>query len=186
MKKSALVIHFVLLSVSMTAQKKTNHITGIGAGFTELTWVDDKPAVAPGAYGGILINHSFFIGAYGSNILFSKVMSNHKSRFQFNHYGIYTAYRFSPARTLSLSTGVRAGMGWLENKQSQDNNSWRKNGNYTWVITPGLELNTRVTEFMQLQVYGAYRFTGNTNSILLYNSNFNGASAGIALVFGKF
>jgi hypothetical protein len=62
----------------------------------------------------------------------------------------------------------------------------KKEGDFTNVIQPKIGLNIKVTKFMQVQAYGSYRFTGNTNSSSYSGKNFNGASAGVGLVFGAF
>jgi predicted secreted Zn-dependent protease len=64
--------------------------------------------------------------------------------------------------------------------------STRKDGDYTYVVQPKIAVNTRITKFMQVQAYGSYRITGNTNSQYYQEKNYNGPSAGVSLVFGGF
>lgn len=186
MKKTILMLVITVITIGATAQANKNKISGYGAGIAELTWVNGKAALNLGAYGGVLIDHKLLIGAAGNNIFFKQTVNNKKESFQFNYYGLYSEYRFLPKRKVGVSVGLTGAMGWQENDITSLQKTGRKDGDYTFVIQPKVGMNIKVTKFMQTQVYSSYRFTGNTNSFYYSSQNYNGASAGVSLVFGSF
>lgn len=157
-----------------------------GTGAAELTWIDDKPALAINVHGGYLVNHRWLIGANATNILFTREINNKRERFQFNYYGLYTEYRFRPMDRVHLSAGVSGNLGWLENKVGKDQHDLDRDGDFTYVIQPRLTANIRIASFVQAQLFGSYRFTGNTNSTFHSKSNFNGVGVGAGVAFGLF
>lgn len=173
-------------TIGANAQTKNQTVNGYGAGTAEITWVNGKPALSLGAYGGALINHKFLIGAVGNNIFFDQTIDGEKQDFQFNYYGLYSEYRLQPQKNVHLSMGLTGAMGWQENEITSSLKTSKRDGDLTYVIQPKLGINIKVTRFMQVQAYGSYRFTGNTNSIYYTPKNHNGASAGASLVFGSF
>lgn len=174
------------ITAGANAQSGKQHVTGYGAGFTELTWVDGKPAISLGGYGGVLINHKFMIGLAGNNVCFKQTVNGKKESFQFNYYGLYSEYRFKPENPVHLSLGLTGALGWQDNEIKTASKTGRKDGDFTFVVQPKLAMNVKVAKFMQIQAYGSYRFTGNTHSTYYAKNNYNGASAGISLVFGGF
>jgi hypothetical protein len=186
MKKSFLLLMITAITIGTKAQTSKTSIGGHGAGITEITWVNGKPAMNVGAYGGVLINHKLLIGGAGNNIFFKHTVNGKKENLQFNYYGLYTEYRLMPEKPVNVSVGVTGAMGWQENEILSAQKTRKRDGENTYVIQPKLAINAKITKFMQVQAYGSYRFTGNTNSLYYTNKNYNGASAGIGLVFGSF
>jgi hypothetical protein len=186
MKQSIFVLLLTAMTIGATAQTRTSPIGGYGAGITEIAWLDGKPALNLGAFGGVLIRHRLLIGAAGNNLFFQRTVNGKKENFQFNYYGLYTEYRLLPEKPVHLSVGLTGALGWQENNIVATQKSGRRDGRTTYVIQPKLAINTSITRFMQLQAYGSYRITGNTNSLYYTNTNYNGISAGIGLVFGSF
>lgn len=186
MKQTILLVAILATGSICMAQQKTKPIGGYGAGTAEITWLDGKPVLAIGGYGGVLINHKLLLGAAGSNLLFKEKVNGIKEKFQFNYYGLFAEYKLYPTQHVHLSAAVTTAIGWLENDIKSNEKGWKKDGDYTYVIQPKLALNIKVTRFMQAQVYTNYRITGDTKSIYYHSKNFNGASAGISLLFGAF
>ncbi len=184
MKKVILMLMISAGAIVSMAQSKKPTVGGYGAGTAEITNLNGDPALSLGAYGGVLLNHKWLIGLAGSNIIFKQEVGEVKEKYQFNYYGLYSEYRFMPERNVNLSVGVTSALAWLERENS--NEDMKKEGDFTNVIQPKIGLNIKVTKFMQVQAYGSYRFTGNTNSSSYSGKNFNGASAGVGLVFGAF
>lgn len=168
------------------AQTTKPAVNGYGAPTAEITWVNGKPALSLGAYGGVLISHKLLIGASGNNIFFKQKINGENKNFQLNHYGLYSEYKFQPQKMVHASIGLTGALGWEENELRSQEKTGNKDGDFTYVIQPKLGVNVKVAKFMQVQAFGSYRFTGNTNSIYYTNKNYNGASAGIGLVFGGF
>ncbi|TAF90361.1 MAG: hypothetical protein EAZ47_11115 [Bacteroidetes bacterium] len=168
------------------AQSAQLPLGGYGAGVSELTWINGKPSLAVGAYGGVLINHRLLLGAAGNNIFFKQQVNGSEQSFQFNYYGLYTEYRMMQKEPINISLGVTGALGWQENDIKSSQKNKERDGKNTFVVQPKIAINGRVTKFMQLQVYGSYRFTGNTNSVYFSNKNYNGAAAGVGLLFGSF
>ncbi len=187
MKKFFLVLAITATTIGAKAQSEKTTFGGHGAGIAEMTWVNGQPALNLGAYGGLLVNHKLLIGAAGNNIVFKKSVNGKKENFRFNYYGLYTEYRLMPQKPITASVGLTGAMGWQENDMgTTEKNTRKKDGSYTYVIQPKLAVNAKITRFMQVQAYGSYRITGNTNSLHYTGKNYNGASAGIGLVFGSF
>lgn len=186
MKRSILLMVITTITIGATAQSNKTKIGGYGAGIAEITWLNGKAALNLGGYGGVLIDHRLLIGAAGNNIFFTQTVNNKKENFQFNYYGLYTEYRLMPGKPIDVSVGLTSALGWQENNIKNTQKSGKKDGDYTYVIQPKLALNANVTRFMQVQAYGSYRITGNTNSMYYTKSNYNGVSGGIGLVFGSF
>lgn len=139
-----------------------------------------------GGYGGVLINHKLLLGIAGNNIFFKQKVNGNNEKFQFNYYGLYSEYRFKPENNVSLSIGLTGALGWQENTIGSLLDKNQKDGDFTFVIQPKLGLNVKIAKFMQVQAYGSYRFTGNTNSLYYSPKNHNGITAGVALAFGVF
>lgn len=186
MKKVILTIIFSASTMVSMAQSTKIAVGGYGAGTAELTYVNEKTALNLGAYGGVLLNHKWLIGLSGNNISFKHNEAGADRKMQLNYYGLYTEYRFMPERKVNLSLGVTGALGWLERENFDSEGGMDKDGDYTSVIQPKVGLNIKVFQFMQVQAYGSYRFTGNTNSTFQTGKNLNGAGAGIGLVFGSF
>lgn len=186
MKQVFALLALTALTISASAQTTKQHTTGYGAGIAEITWVNGQAALNLGGYGGVLVNHKFMFGASGNNIFFKQTVNGKKESFQLNYYGLYSEYRFKPANPVHMSVGLIGALGWQENDVLTAQKTRRKDGDYTFVLQPKLAVNTKITKWMQVQAYGSYRFTGNTKSTYYAKSNYNGAAAGVSLVFGGF
>lgn len=186
MKKAILFLMITFITMSTKAQKNNLKIGGYGAAISEITWVNDKAAINLGAYGGVLINHKLLIGIAGNNILFNQTVNEKKEKFQFNYYGLYSEYRFTPLKEVNLSVGLTGAMGWQENNIKSLLKTRKRDGDFTFVIQPKLAVNVKVTKFMQVQGYTTFRITGNTNSQYYTSKNYSGVSSGVSLVFGSF
>jgi hypothetical protein len=186
MKKILFMSLVIAAAFTSTAQTKKSNIGGYGAGTADITFINGKAALSVGAYGGVLINHKLLIGAGGNNIMFKQNVNGKSEKFQFNYYGLYTEYRILSLENTDVTVGVLGGMGWLENQLGANKGSMKRDGDITHVIQPKLGINLSVTKFMQVQAYGGYRFTGNTNSANYTAKNMNGFNGGIGLVFGSF
>lgn len=186
MKKTVLMLMITIMTFSASAQNGKQKVGGYGAGIAELTWVNGKPALNLGAYGGVLINHKFLFGAAGNNVFFQQTVNGKKESFQLNYYGLYAEYRIKPENPVHLSFALTGALGWQENDINSALKTNQKDGDFTYVIQPKIGINTKIASFMQIQAYGSYRITGDTKSTYYARSNYNGASAGISLVFGAF
>ncbi len=186
MKKIIMLLAIIAISAGANAQTSKQHVTGYGAGIAEITYVNGQVAMNLGGYGGVLVNHKFMIGLAGNNVFFKQTVNGKKESFQLNYYGLYSEYRFKPENAVHVSLGLTGALGWQENEIKNAQKTGRKDGDFTYVIQPKLAINTKIAKFMQVQAYASYRFTGNTNSLYYARSNYNGASAGISLVFGGF
>jgi hypothetical protein len=186
MKKVLLMLAITASTIGAKAQNGRIPVGGYGAGTSEITWVNGKPALNVGAYGGVLINHKFLIGAAGSNIFFDQTLNGKKEKFQLNYYGLYTEYRILPSKPVNISLGLTSALGWHENSILTDQKTNRRDGDLTYVFQPKVGVNVKIAKFMQAQLYGSYRITGDTKSQYFTQSNTNGFSAGAALVFGSF
>jgi hypothetical protein len=186
MKKLILLLMITAITISAKAQSSKTNVGGIGAGVAEITWINGEPALNIGAYGGVLINQKFLIGASGNNIIFSQPVNGKNEDLRFNYYGLYTEYKLMPKHAVHASIGLTGALGWQENDIINDKKLRKKDGDYTYVIQPKLAVNVKIAKFMQVQAYGSYRITGKTNSVYYSQNNYNGMSAGIGLVFGSF
>lgn len=186
MKKFLLVCLVMVTGIISNAQVRKSANGGYGAAISEITWVNGKPSLSLGGYGGWLINHKFLVGAAGQNTFFKHKVNGKKENFQLNYYGLYTEYKLMPERKVHVSFGLTGALGWLENDVTSAQKRRKKDGDFTYVIQPKVGVNAIITKFMQVQAYGSYRITGNTNSLYYSSDNYNGPSAGAALVFGKF
>jgi hypothetical protein len=186
MKRTILMFMLSGISIITMAQNKQTTVTGYGMGTAGISNISGKTSLSIGGYGGVLLNHKWFIGAGGQNIGYNKTINGSKQHFSFNYYGIVTEYRIQPQRPVHLSLGLMGGMGWQENKLVSAKNTMRKDGDATYVIQPRVGLNIKVASFMQIQGYADYRITGKTNSTYNNRNNYNGLSGGIGLAFGKF
>jgi hypothetical protein len=183
----AAAVLFAAQTFAQAQATKKTAVNGYGCGLVELTYINGKPALNIGGYGGVLLNHRFLIGASGANVLFRHKVNGSNQSMSFNYYGLYTEYRMPSTQWYQFSVGLTSAMGWQENKLVSTNKAnTRRDGNITYVFQPRIGVNAKLTTFMQLQGYASYRFTGNTKSTYYNRSNYNGASIGMALVFGGF
>jgi hypothetical protein len=188
MKKLILVLMISASAIISMAQTKKTTVGGYGAATAELTKISGDPALSLGGNGGIILNHKWVLGLSGSNILFNEKSDELKIKYQFNYYGLYSEYRFIPERKVNVSIGLTGAMGWLEqeSRNADGEMKMKKEGDFTYVIQPKVGINVTVTKFMQVQVYGSYRFSGDTNVNNFSSKALNGTSAGVGLFFGSF
>ncbi|ULQ55932.1 outer membrane beta-barrel protein [Flavihumibacter rivuli] len=188
MKKLILtgMLAFSLSYVSAQSGER-NHIGGYGAAVTEITAIDGNAALSVGGHGGVLLNHNWLVGISGYTTFFSKQMEQGKAKLRFNHFGLYGARHFQPSKPVNLSVGLMVGAGTVElNNQSELEKGNKRDGDWTYVIQPDINLNVRIFRYMKVQARAGYRFTGDTNGAIYTRSNLNGATAGIGLLFGSF
>lgn len=187
MKKAMILVLATLTVVAGHAQKNNFKVTGAyGGGTAELNFVNGKPALAIGGYGGILLGKKMMIGVGGNNLFFTSKSNGKSIDQQFNYYGLYSEYYVVKSDNINLFIATLSGIGWLENEEDSPKNRMRKDGKFTWVAQPRLGTQVKITSFMRATAYAGYRITGNTESTNYSEKNLNGISLGAGLIFGKF
>lgn len=182
-----ILVMAALSVVAGHAQKSNFGVTGAyGGGTAELNFVNGKPALAVGGYGGMLLGKKWMLGIGGNNLFFSSKSNGKSMDQQFNYYGLYSEYYVVKSDNINLFLGALSGLGWLENEGASTKDRMRKDGNFTWVAQPRLGTQVKITSFMRATAYAGYRFTGDTKSTHYSEKNLNGISLGAGLIFGKF
>lgn len=179
-------VFFSLLYVHSFAQPGKKSIGGYGAVHSGISWMNNKPVVAIGAYGGVLINHKLLLGGTGNTVFFNHQVNGKSEKFQFNYYGLYTEYRLKPWHSFQLAAGMTGALGWQENQVFTATKTRKRDGDFTFVFEPKLAVYRKVNKFMQVHLQGSYRFTGSTHSVHFPRSHYNGPALGAGLVFGLF
>ena len=185
MKKGLMLILVATMGLSVQAQKKTS-VTGYGAATAEINNINRQANLGVGAYGGVLLNHRWLIGAAGSNTFLKKTTNGTTQKFQYNIYGLYTEFHISPKSAVHPVIGLMGGAGYLQQKQSGAEDKYSRVGEWHAVIAPNLGLSVDVTPFMRIHTRASYNFSADPKTTAIAKENLRAVAGSISLVFGKF
>jgi hypothetical protein len=185
MKRTIFLLILAAASFSVQAQK-TKKISGYGAATADINNMASRTNLNVGAYGGVLLNHKWLIGAAGSNTFLRKTINGNSQSFQYHNYGLYTEYHLNPEKPVHLVAGLMAGAGYLQAKQAVAGDKYSRVGDWHYLITPNVGLSVNVTKFMRVHTRVSYHFAGDTKYSDLTSRDLRSLSGGVALVFGSF
>lgn len=185
MKKTIFLLILAIAGLTVQAQK-TKKVSGYGAAVADINNMAGRANLNVGAYGGVLLNHKWLIGAAGNNTFLRKTINGNSQSFQYNNYGLYTEYHFSPEKPVHLVAGLMAGAGYLQAKQAAAGEKYSRVGDWHYLVTPNLGVSVNVTKFMRVHTRVSYNFAGDTKFNDLTSSDLRSLSGGVALVFGSF
>jgi hypothetical protein len=186
MKKGLLMVLIGAMGLSVHAQQKKTTVTGYGAATAEINNITGKANLGVGAYGGVLLNHRWLIGAAGGNTFLNKTINGSKTSFQYHNYGFYTEYHINPQAPVHLVAGLMAGAGYLQQKVTNNEDKFSRVGDWHYVVAPNLGLSIDVTSFMRIHTRASYQFAGDPKTTVLAKNDLRSAAGSVSLVFGKF
>ena len=186
MKKQFLLMVVAAISLTATAQRKAQ-VSGYGAATAEINNIDGKGNLGLGAYGGVLLNHRWLIGAAGSNTFLRKAVNGSSTSFQYNTYGLYTEYHINPKSPVHLVAGLMVGAGYLQQKQrTTSEDKYTRVGEWHAAIAPNLGLSIDVTSFMRIHTRASYNYSTDPKTTALTKENLRSVAGSVSLVFGSF
>jgi hypothetical protein len=186
MKKQILFFLIAAASLVANAQKRNSAVTGYGAATAEINNINRQANLGVGAYGGVLLNHRWLIGAAGNNTFLKKTASGTTQKFQYHTYGLYTEFHISPQSAVHPVIGLMGGAGYLQQKQSGAEDKYSRVGEWHPVISPNLGLSVDVTSFMRIHTRASYNFSADPKTTAIAKENLRAVAGSISLVFGKF
>ncbi len=222
MKKVFLTIVIVLSAFLLKAQdeKPTQYlfgnnvktsITGFGAPIVEFSSKGSNFAVSTGGGGGVLINQTFYFGAYGMGLATQhnvadlkikqsngEVVNYPTMRTVFGHGGFWVGYIHK--RKDALHWGVSTKIGWgvigLVDADFDEDSHTRVGLDQVFVLTPQIEMEMNINRWFKVNIGAGYRFVSgvdktytnaNGEVVSFYkSSDFNSPQASISFLFGGF
>lgn len=157
-----------------------------------------------GARGGVIVNHSFLIGAAGYGIIPTNKVICPIPEHTSNHYltggygGLFFEYIHSPNRLLHFTANTLVGLGGVTYTRTGDNshnpnseNTFKHPGSFVFVLEPGLAMDLNLTKSFRMSLGVSYRYSPNfklqyESRAIVPNTAFNGFSVNLIFKFGNF
>jgi hypothetical protein len=178
-------------------------VSGFMAPIMEYSAMGDDFAFFMGGGGAILLNQTFFFGAYGeglttpyeAEISYNELNSdNFTQRIELGHGGFWLGYIHHSQAPIHAGISTKLGWGsinpWEEDKMPDHSSEL---ADHVFVIIPQIEAEFNLFKWLKLNVGVGYRFVTGIDkeypwkTELIYNKNdFNKPQATMTLIFGYF
>jgi hypothetical protein len=189
MKKQILIFVTICLSsvynlVSAQSESDGIQVLGFGGPLFEVSSINGGAGFFTGGGGAVTLNN-FFIGGYGMNLRnnVSQTLDNQTFNLHFEHGGFWLGYMFPNSKKITFSVSSKIGWGEVGFLRENQLNFIKRN---TFVLTPELNAEIKISRFFRVGVGVMYRLTDKLESPLLKNSNLNGLGGNLTLRFGWF
>jgi hypothetical protein len=157
---------------TLFGQNAPKNIGGFGAPVFKLSSIDGRLAYISGGRGGVIIDHSFVIGAGFYNYSLNSVKADYidqvtgkRPRLSLNYFGLEPEYIYEPTKLVHLSFVGLLGGGWtgfelMENFEA-DGNSYKPDygRDWFWVAEPQINAEANLFKWMRVAAGAGYRFT---------------------------
>jgi len=185
--KIRLIAVAIILMFGVVKGQSNIEIGGYGGGSADMTTINGDLALTIGGHGGVLLDNRWLIGIGGYNSFFKYEKPDGEKKLQFNHYGLYTEYRFNPKSRVGLVTGLLVGGGFLDSEDRPGKIGENgRDGDFVYVVQPAVKLSVGITSYLKVELKAGYRFTGNPGAQLYDKNNMNGLTTGITIIAGSF
>jgi hypothetical protein len=211
-----------MIAISLNAQEeKPTHyifgnngklsINGFGAPIVEFSSKGGNLAVFTGGGGAVLINQTFFMGAYGMGLATQhdvdglkikqsngEIVNYPQMRTVFGHGGFWLGYIHH--RKEALHWGVSTKIGWgsigLVDADFDEESHTKVGLDQVFVLTPQLEMEMNIARWFKLNIGAGYRFvsgidktyTNSAGDVVSYykSSDYNSPQLTVSFLFGGF
>jgi hypothetical protein len=222
MKKNVLILGLLFIGSFAICQndKQTEYlfgnngsvmINGFGAPFVEFSKHGDEFAVSSGGGGAVLINQTFFFGAYGMGLATEHTLSGLKikqsnglvtnyptMRKIFGHGGFWLGYIHN--RKEAIHWGLSTKIGWgsvgLCDADLENCDKGQIGIDNVFVFSPQVEMEMNMTRWFKINIGAGYRFVSGIDKTYVNadgitqkyydSSDFNSPQLTIGLLFGGF
>jgi hypothetical protein len=181
---------------------RNSHSTGgYGALTNKFTHIGGEFANLSGIYGGVYLNHKFFIGLGASAVTndipvpeeFSTVPGTRMS-YEYGQVGMVNEYVIGSNKAFHVVFDLFTGAGFtlqynrndLDHYNHEYYDDYTHDENWFFVIEPGVQLEVNLTKWMRLSPGVSYRFAQGSDAIGLTDSDLRDINYNVTLKFGKF
>lgn len=176
-------------------------IGGYGALTNKFTFIDGHFANLAGVYGGVYLNHRFFIGASAAALTNDiRVPSEHSMQplenlsYMYGQVGGLAEYVVASDKAVHVAFNLFAGAGFTLQYERDDWHDdphefdWDYNEDEDWffVAEPGVSVEFNVFKWMRFSPGVSYRAAFNSNGRGLGDNALSNVSYNATLKFGKF
>ncbi|NVN93766.1 MAG: hypothetical protein HXX18_00640 [Bacteroidetes bacterium] len=214
------VIAFSVFMLNAQNEKPTQYIfgnngkitvNGFGAPIVEFSSKGGSIAVSTGGGGAVLLNQTFYIGAYGMGLATEhdleglKVMQSNGEiinyptmRTSFGHGGFWLGYIHNRKDAFHWVVSTKIGWGSIDLVDADfEKDSHTKVGlDQVFVLTPQIEMEMNLTRWFKINIGAGYRYVSGVDKTYLNekgetlsfykSSDFNSPQASISFLFGGF
>lgn len=177
-------------------------LSGFGSPFVEFSSVNNQFAVCIGGGGGLIINHSVFIGAYFEGIVtkhyredLQSIVDAERPMISFEHGGLWLGYIYKDKKAIHGGLSTKLGWGEIDLKDGDGGNpaSDYDYRDRIFTITPQVEMELNMTKWFRINVGVGYRFVAGIdatyeqgeNTVKFYeDGDFNSPVGTISFIFG--
>jgi len=222
MKKNVLFLALFLISLAVVSQNEEPKkylleniskikINGFGSPFVEFSLHGNEFALSSGGGGAVLINQTFFVGAYGMGLATEHkvdglsikqtngtIIKYPSMRKIFGHGGFWLGYINNHKE--ALHWGVSTKIGWgaigLCDADLENCDKGQIGNDNVFVLSPQIELEMNMTRWFKINIGAGYRYVSEVDKTYIdanginkkyYNtSDFNSPQLTIGLLFGGF
>ncbi len=186
--KIVFLASLLFLTAGLT-QAQTS-LNGFGGPLVQAAPLDGDWRAHVGGGGALLINRSFYIGAYGMGMLGNlerklfnpEIQDSVVFPLNFLQGGLWFGYFINPDNKLQVTVNSFAGVGSIST--SVDCNC---GPDRLYLFSPYLGLQYAATDFMRIELAGGYRIVGSDNDLDLFgDANLSAPFVGLHFRFGGF
>lgn len=192
MTKIIILLSFFFTSLSLFAQDDYQYLSkgdwrlsGFGGYLLEFSTFSGELGVSNGGGGGLLVNHTFFMGGYGlglSNDLVYTAPNDGIYQIDFGHGGFWLGYIFRSEKLIHI--GVNSKFGWGSLSVHEQNQLLDKDN--VFVITPQIEIEANVTRWFKANAGLGYRYTAGVTNPYVEKRILNSPHFSMSFLFGWF
>ncbi|MFA6924267.1 MAG: hypothetical protein WC223_08425 [Bacteroidales bacterium] len=160
--------------------------------------INNKYGISLGVVAGVLLNEKFYLGAYGYKLANTSSTFTKKDylcedgvhrdlKLSFGHVGLIVGYYHSQEKPVHWGITSKIGMGTIsliDNGYGYYAKKYLNNSVY--VVTPQLELEFDLSDWIKLNLGVGYRYTINVKNNAYSQSDFNSPVVSLSFAFGKF
>ena len=195
MKKLALLITTVLLTLTATAQEETllgGELSngGYGAFLTKLGSINGSTGVYMGGQGAWVINHKLSIGGKGYALISPlEVPDLDNIKLEFGCWGGLFEYTIASDRLIHLNISTMIGAGGVRysvKDYQYDHSPIDFSEDAVFVMEPGIDAEINIHKNFRIGLGLYYRYVTEIDYADLTSADLNGLSGQITFKFGKF
>ena len=183
-------------------------IGGFGSIFSETSILNNKISESMGAGAALIITDYFFIGGYGMTLTSNNYVNdliipsdinpdtmlfyNTKLRTSFSHAGIWVGGILFPRKRVHIGLSTRIGWGNVHLEKSNlsylynVNNLLDYTNNKVFVLTPQIELEVNITNWLKFNMGVGYRYVSGVDFDRFRSYKFNTPQITIGIYLGGF
>ena len=157
-------------------------ISGFGAALFSFTNIDGELATLSGGGGAVIFDNTFFIGAYGLGMSGNRriTVNGEELNAHYGHGGFWLGYNINPVELFHL--GVETKLGWGKIKYA----SRPELNDKVFVFSPKLTGEVNLSYWMKMNAGIGYQKTIGVDEFHFSQTDFDGPTFSISLLFGWF